>query len=247
MIINTRVLRFLTLSLFIEFLLICGFTAQVKSEIEVRETTTPERLIYQENFDPPGDGKPKDTVGAGSRSGLKCSQDQQPIRPLMPKLNYSLTLKEHPAIFVYLPNTSAKQVVLMFQDESGSSYKPVFLAIDSSGIVSFRLPNNQPPLTVGKNYQWLLAIVCGDNLQPSDPVFRGWVQRVASTPESRQLQQKSVLEQMQWYGQNGYWYDWLEVMVQARKTQPNDAKISSQWREMLQLVGLDAIASELLN
>jgi hypothetical protein len=245
----TTALKFLSLGLFIELLLIFGFPYQVKSEVEVREIATPERMIFQENFDPPGDGKPKDTVGAGSRDNLKCSQDEQPIRSLMPKQNYGLTLQEHPTIFVYLPNTSAKQVVLTFQDEAGNYSERVFLAIASrSGIANFKLPDKQPPLAVGKNYQWSLAIVCGETLQPSDPVFRGWVQRVARTAElERQLQQKSVIEQMQWYSKNGYWYDWLEVMVQAKRAQPNDPKVSSQWREMLQLVGLGAIASEVLN
>lgn len=241
--------RISRLSLSIILLLTLGFPAQVKSEVEVRETKTPQQQIFQDNFDPPGDGKPKDTVGAGSRDGLMCSQDEQPIRPLMPKRNYGLTLAEHPTIFVYLPNTSARQVVLTFQDEAGNSYKPLFLAIASrNGIAGFSLPDNQLPLLVGKNYKWSLAVVCGDTLQPSDPVFRGWVQRVARTADlERELQKKSVIEQMQWYAKNGYWYDWLEVMVQVRRTQPNDAKIASQWREMLESVGLGAIASEVLN
>ena len=240
--ITTEILKLLSLGLFMELLLTFGFPNQVKSEVQVRDISTPEQLIFQENFDPPGDGKPKDTVGAGSRDGLSCPQDEQPIRPLMPKGNYGLTLAEHPAIFVYLPNTSAKQVVLTFQDESGNSSERVFLAIASrSGITSFKLPDQQPSLTVGKNYQWSLAIVCGETLQPSDPVFKGWVQRVARTANlEQQLPQKSVIEQLQWYSKNGYWYDWLELMVQARRTQPNDAKVSSQWREMLQLVGLDS-------
>lgn len=241
--------KVLSVVLAIEFILMI-FPLQVKSVGEVKETTTPEQLIFQENFDPPGDGKPKDTVGAGSRNGLKCSQDGQSIRSLMPKSNYGLTLQEHPQVFVYLPNTSAKQVVLKFEDESGSSSsQPVFLEIVShSGIASFRLPANQPPLIVGKNYQWSLAVVCGEMLQPSDPVFQGWVQRVGRTTNlERELKQKSRLEQMQWYGTNGYWYDWLKEMVQLRQ-EPGvyDPKIINQWREMLESVGLGAIASDIL-
>jgi Domain of Unknown Function (DUF928) len=237
------ILKVLSLGLCIELLLVV-FPTQVKSQTEFRTTNIAEKLIFQENFDPPGDGKPKDTVGAGSRSGLKCVQDEQSIRPLMPKRNYGLTLEEHPTVFVYLPNTSAKRVVLTFQDETGNSSERVFLAIASGrGIASFRLPDNQSPLTIGKNYQWSLAVVCGETLQPSDPVFRGWVQRVARTANS---EQKSLLAQMQWYGKNGYWYDLLKVMMQVKRTQPNDASMINQWREILQSVGLGEIASEIL-
>ena len=98
----------------------------------------------------------------------------------MPKGNHGLTLAERPTIFVYLLNTSAKQVVLTFQDESGDTFKPVFLEINPEGvaeniasrsmIASFRLPDDQPPLTVGKNYQWSLTVICGETLQLNDPI-----------------------------------------------------------------------------
>jgi len=49
MIKTTHFFRTLTLSLAIKLLLI-GFPALVKSQVEIRETNTPERMIFQENF-----------------------------------------------------------------------------------------------------------------------------------------------------------------------------------------------------
>ncbi|MBD2603759.1 hypothetical protein H6G81_04245 [Scytonema hofmannii FACHB-248] len=63
-----------TLLVSLQILLSLGLTTQVKSELETRSTFLAEKIIFTENFDPPGKGKPKDTFGAGSRGRLKCHQ-----------------------------------------------------------------------------------------------------------------------------------------------------------------------------
>ena len=246
MIARSYLLKFLIISLFAEVLVTHGIPAQAQSQLESKNATRAERIVFDKNFDPPGDGAPQDTSGAGSRDGLKCPQDEQPIRPLMPQRNYGLTLEERPSIFIDLPKTSAKQVVLTFRDEAGNSYERAYLPIsDRTGIVSFTLPNEKPPLAVGKNYQWSLIVVCGETVQPDDPIFKGWVQRAARTSALEQeLGQKSMIEQAAWYAAKGYWYDMLRVMVQARRSQPNDVKLATMWRELLESVGLGASASE---
>ena len=56
---NSSVLfKFLTLALSVELLLIADLPAQAQLGLGTRSTTLPERLIFQENFDPPGDGEP---------------------------------------------------------------------------------------------------------------------------------------------------------------------------------------------
>lgn len=236
--------RILPLTLSLGFLVTPSLPTHAQSKLGIRSASIPQRIIFQENFEPPGEGEPQDTSGAGSRDGLRCSQDEQPIRPLMPKRNYGLTLEEHPSIFVDLPETSARQVVLTFQDETGESYERAFLPIaDRTGIVSFTLPADKPPLAVGKNYQWSLVVVCGETVQPDDPIFRGWVQRVARSPElERTLAQKPAIEQAVWYAEQGYWYDLLAVMAQARRSHPNDANLTKLWQDVLDAVEPGAIA-----
>ncbi|NET37119.1 MAG: hypothetical protein F6K19_34700 [Cyanothece sp. SIO1E1] len=59
-----------------------GLTANAHSGLGTTTTTIPERFILQGNFEPPGDGKPKDTSGAGSRTMLNCPLHERPVRPL---------------------------------------------------------------------------------------------------------------------------------------------------------------------
>lgn len=241
---RNRCLKVLVLGLLLE--MIVSFAPQSHSVLEAREVVSSKQIVFQENFDPPGDGQPQDSAGAASRDGMKCSTDKQPIQPLMPKRNYGLTLEERPSIFVYLPKTSAKKVVLVLRDETGGYSEKVFFPITASeGIVSFTLPDQAPPLAVGKNYQWSLVVVCQETVKPSDPVFSGWVQRVARTSELEgELRQKSVTQKAVLYGAKGYWYDTLKTIAQERRSHPDDPKLTTLWQDLLKSVGLDAIASE---
>ena len=71
----------------VEILLKLSLPTEAWSQSKTRSTTLPERLIFQDDFDPPGRGKPKDTSGAGSRNEVGCFQEKQPVSPLMIKEN----------------------------------------------------------------------------------------------------------------------------------------------------------------
>jgi Domain of Unknown Function (DUF928) len=229
----------------VELVLASSLPARSQSNTALRGFSS-NPIVFQEHFEPPGDGEPESTVGAGSRDSLSCSKEELPIHVLMPERNYGLTLQERPQISIYLPETSAQQVLLSFQEESGENYQRVFLPISRErGITSFALPDSAKALTAGKNYQWSLSIVCGEAPEPDNPVFRGWVQRVETTPEfERELSQKSPIEQANWYGERGYWYDMLAVMLEARQLQPDDLDVASLWQNLLTSVGLDEVASK---
>lgn len=234
--------KFLTLSLLLISLLIIGLSERAQSSL--LSTFSPIRTV-QAKFKPPKTSKPKDSSGAGSRDGLSCA-GEQPIQVLMPHGNYGLTYQERPSIYIKLAaKTKAQRVVLAFHSEALKSYQRVFVPINSSGIISFSLPSDKKALVPGQNYQWSLAVVCGNTLQPDDPVFRGWVQRVARTPEiERQRLQKSIIEQITWLADKGFWYDMLDVMIKARLERPKDAQLANIWKNILQDSGLDAVISE---
>ncbi len=234
--------KFLTLSLLLISLLIIGLSRRAQSSL--LSTYIP-KLTVEAKFKPPKTSKPKDSSGAGSRDELSCA-GEQPIQVLMPRDNYGLTYHERPSIYIKLADrTKAQKVVLAFQDESHKSYQRVFLPINSSGIIRFSLPLDKKALVPGQNYQWSLAVVCGATLQPDDPVFKGWVQRVALTPEiEKQRLQKSTIEQIRWYAEQGFWYDMLDVIIKARLETPKDAQLTTMWKSILQSAGLDAAISE---
>lgn len=172
-------------------------------------------IAFNNNFEPPGDDAPDSTVGAGSRTNSACPGDEGNLRSHMPERNYGLTTKDQPGIYVQLSNTTAQQVVLAFRNEANTYYERAFLPlpdIDSQAetLIRFALPDQAPPLAVGENYHWTLVLVCGETVQPDDPILTGWVQRTATFP-SRPIKHGAV----EWLAQNGYWYDLLDALYRV--------------------------------
>ncbi|HAC65914.1 MAG TPA: hypothetical protein DCF68_20870 [Cyanothece sp. UBA12306] len=199
---------------------------------------------------PPEDMKPKRTRSAGSRNNGQCSQDTQTanltdaestknnMMPLVPSSGFGLTLAKKPTLWVYLPETSAKQVVLSIQEEGITHHSQTFISITGkSGMIKLQPSGDSPPLEVGKSYQWAVILVCGKRPSPNDPVVTSWVRRVALADP---IQQGSMLDRASWYGEQGIWYDALTYLMQARKSQPNNQQLIDIWTEFLQSGGLNS-------
>lgn len=221
---------FLTLSSLAIICLTLSLTVSIKAESEPKKETdsnSQEKIVFVDDFEPPGDDKPKDTGAGGSRDGLRCSATQPPIQALMPSGNFGLTYSPQPNIYLYLPQTNAKQVVLAIQDEAGTQYARAFLPIETnSDIASFSLPEDKISLRSGKNYQWKISVICGEHLKPGDPTFTGWLQKVEPTDTQKQLTVNPDKEQIRSLGERGYWYDMLDAI--ARSSPDN-------WQQVLEL------------
>lgn len=231
---TSSTLRFLNLSLS-AVILIYTLPTQAQPRLGSNANSLSQEIVFQDAFEPPGEPQPKDTKGSGSRDeGKKCSANEQEIKTLMPDGNYGLTLHKLPSVFVRLPKTKARKVMLSFREIAGEYYQRAFLPITSNGIVSFSLPEDKPALKVGKNYQWSLVVVCGNTVQPDDPTFIGWVQRVERTNQiDNQLIGKSAIAKAKWYAQRGYWYEMVGEIQQARKNQPGNTQLSAILQELV--------------
>jgi hypothetical protein len=206
---------------------------------------------------PPNDGKPDNTLGAGSRNDWRCQQTAKspantsantpPLMALVPPTtNYGLTLAERPTLLVYLPKTSAKQVVLSIREEGTHHHsQTLFSTTGESGIFQFKPPDTSPALEIGKNYQWAVVLVCGEKPGPNDPAIVTWIRRVnPSSLHSAQIDRKTALEKAMWYGKQGIWYDTLATLTQARQAQPDNKALIGIWIEFLQSEGFGVIATE---
>lgn len=204
-------------------------------------------------FNPPRDGKPDDTAGGASR-GNGCPQELLNIggciTPLMPGTNKGLTVSDRPTFLFYLPETSAKEIFFSLADENNNNHYQTKITLNGkSGIVSFQLPNNAPTLEIGKNYKWTFVLIGAQGLRPDSPGVQGQIRRIkANSAMNSQLQKATLLERAALYGKNGIWFETVLMLAEAKRLQPSDATIASNWQELLKLAGLEAIASKpLLN
>ncbi len=206
-------------------------------------------------FKPPaGDRRPDRTVGAGSR-GQQCPQDlasapapgglsrQPPLMALVPPSNVvGWTVAERPTFWVYLPQTSARQVVLSLQKEDASYHSQrIFPVPSTAGIFSLQPPADAPPLKIGEIYQWAVVLVCGERPGPNDPAIAAWVRRVAP---SSSIGQGTALDQASWNGQQGLWYDMLTVLGQELRSKPANSDLTGTWADVLKSEGLEIISLE---
>lgn len=203
---------------------------------------------FKVTFNPPTADKPKRTIGGASRTIGECINQAEkstlPFTPLLPDSTYGLTTAAYPTVLAYIPKTSANKVFFSWQDEDGNEHYQTILPMENkSGIVSLTLPETAPPLQVGKNYQWALALMCDGKLQPDSPVVRGEIRRVEMASSlSDRLQTANNLETAAIYGEAGIWYETASTMTQLVENRPNDAFLVANWRDLLSSVGLEQVA-----
>jgi hypothetical protein len=161
---------------------------------------------------------------------------------LVPTTNRGLTLAARPTFWIYLPATTAKQVVLSLREEGTKHHSQTFFPITrTSGIISLQPSEDSFPLEVGKTYQWAVVLICGERPNPNDPAIASWVRRVARTQPTNQ---GTALARAAWYGEQGVWYDALDSLAEARRSQSNNQSLIVIWTDFLNSVGLKAIATE---
>lgn len=227
-----------------------AFAAPLPAKAIARGKVSTAKVLFKP---PAGDKRPNRTVGAGSR-GRQCPQDiaaasipdgilhQPPLSAIVPTTNAGLTVAERPTFWAYLPQTSAKQVVLSVQKEDASYHAQwLFPAPEASGIFSFQPPADAPSLKVGETYQWAVVLVCGERPNPNDPAIAAWVKRV---PPSQLPAQETPLDRVFRNAEQGLWYDMVTALAQERKSQPNNPTLTEAWADVLSAQGLEPISQE---
>jgi hypothetical protein len=206
-------------------------------------------------YKPPGDlGKPP-TTGGGTRGNLKCAQDtalpepQPPLTPLMPLLapnvgTVGLTVSERPEFFVYVPQTSATEAEFILIDEENNDVYQASLPLSGeAGIVSVNLPEDRPPLEVGKNYRWFFVVVCDPDNRQEELVVGGWTQRRELETDLAVKLERAIRpsDRSFIFAQNGIWHDSLSILAKEIRNSNRNALAIVQWKLLLESAGLDTV------
>jgi hypothetical protein len=200
-------------------------------------------------FTPPAREAPKRTTGGGSRDDGKClsssNATEVAIAPLLPDTNLGLTVAERPTVFVYVGKTAAKEAFFSIQDEQENHhYQTTIKLPEQASAIGIQLPNEAPPLQVGKNYKWSLVLICGQQLEPDHPKATGWIHRIESYASRAQYESTVSLKSVLKLADAGLWYDTISRLAQLRQVQPKNPHLAAHWEELLTSVGLDEMATE---
>jgi Domain of Unknown Function (DUF928) len=205
-------------------------------------------------FKPPGEPAPKDTAGGASRNGFgettACSSARtgigKSVTVVLPKTtNIGFTLTEHPTVFVYIPQTTARKAFFSVQDQDNNNVYQTDINLPSqSGVMQLKLPPNAPGLKTNKNYKWSLVMIYTADLEPDSPFVSGWIRRVEYKTNIRNNNKTITLDSVSKLAEKGIWYDALANLAQLRMNQPNNQLLAASWQDLLDSVGLNAIANE---
>jgi hypothetical protein len=254
-----RYLVALSTPLLLEVVMISGFLTTAQAQTKTPTQTSPAPKQKQVTFEPRKDQPaPSTTVGGGRRNDGKCSQDRkasgqsttepqsldQLLTPLLrsPVTDPQLTVSPRPTFLVYVPQTSAKAMELTLERDGKGIYKTSVNLSGTPGIISIKLPANAPELKIGKDYKWLVSMVCGSGA-PEDSFVEGSVRRIQPDSTLSQIDRAKSLEKVALYAKSGVWFDAVATLAALRKAQPNDPQVVSAWENLLKDAGLGAIAN----
>ncbi|HBB35481.1 MAG TPA: hypothetical protein DDZ80_18830 [Cyanobacteria bacterium UBA8803] len=244
-------------ALSLELSILPFFATQVQAQVEPVNSGSQQSLrdVVQIRFkSPPGQGEPKQSGTTGSRG--KCYQDKDQrsssLTPLLPSTNQGLTMAERPTFFVYVPPTLAQIAEFVLIDRTDKNkprevYYKTFSLPQVSGIVSVKLPTEQPPLEIGRDYQWSFTLFCDSDERSDDISVYGWVKRTApNLAVSNALENAKPLERAALYGEYGMWQELLTTLADLRRSQPENSTLASIWNQLLksESVKLDKISQE---
>ncbi|GAB1543496.1 hypothetical protein NUACC21_61710 [Scytonema sp. NUACC21] len=211
--------------------------------------STPVAIKFQSPPPPPDRGEPTGRAQGGAGRGCVPTA----LVPLTKSNNgdslWGLTVAERPQFWFSVPrNLTPKDAVeFVLEDDQGKEVYKTRLKNTNipQGIVSFTIPQQTPPLQIGKIYNWSFSIYCDYKTVEDRPgTVRGRIQRnpISTTLKNQLADAKTPIAQATAYAQNSIWFDALTVLaVNMRDKKEKD--ISSAWTQLLEQANLQQVVS----
>jgi hypothetical protein len=232
-----------------------GVDAPADSQPRI-ELESPSAQPAPGEFTPPAPGLPGRREAGGTRGSGRCIDnlqldDAQNLVALIPMDNYGRTLSGYPTLFWRVPSNQAEAIELVLFDEADNEiYRTVLQITGEAGIVSLSFPAHagMPPLEIDELYRWSFSLICDSADRSADVYTEGWIQRVE--PDSDlvdEIEAAAERDRPSIYAAAGLWHDALTAIAEQRRANPQSEAAVARWRNLLESVGLGAVADESLN
>lgn len=211
-----------------------------------------ETVQASQKKDDSNQGWPNRRISGGSRG---CPAEQPCPPQLMALVPDGLlaTVSAFPTLLFYLPtraNSQAVNIELVVLDENERLvYEKTLTNNPAAAILQLSL---QPSATFAglephRPYKWYLAIINNPLDRSHDTIVEGWIERVPlSEAISRQVEQMSPLQQVQWYQSQHFWLEAASKLLTIQQSRPEDRQLSSLWQQMLTSLQLPLTGEEFL-
>ncbi|MEH2286836.1 DUF928 domain-containing protein [Nostoc sp.] len=218
---------------------------------------------------PENRGAPRDRRGAGTRGDCPVSSvTNKPLTALVPLVSktanqkqaitgkdttqyvLSLTTDKHPTFWFYVPylpkNINSVKFVLLDEKNNSLTKEPIPISLSNTpGVIRISVPTTEKPLEIGQYYHWYFLIDCNPQSRSEDIAVEGLVERIVPKDElTRRLQTATPRQRVALYAQAGIWQDALTTLGELRTRQSQDASLATDWKDLLDSVGLEDISTE---
>ena len=196
-----------------------------------------------------GDGTNNSVPGGTRSAGEGCfNEGQKPITPLIPKTNkkLGLTLASHPTILIYVQKNTAIAGEFILKDSSEQKvYEDIVSLPNSQGIIEIKIPTEESELKVNETYSWTFTLICEASIPGIEAVVEGSIQRVNPT-ENLRIKLLQAPESDHWliYSEAGIWYETVVTLAEEIRSNPNSVKLNSEWKNLLNSVGLSEVVKD---
>nr|WP_161825716.1 DUF928 domain-containing protein [Petrachloros mirabilis] len=186
-------------------------------------------------------GKAGNREGAATRTG-RCQADMSPpLTTLVPVNHAGWTAAEYPTVYWFTPENTFNYLRFTLAQaisptEEVALYSTSFRITGKAGISRLTLPAHAtlPPLETGKDYRWMVELVCDPNEPSGNQVADGWLQYVRASPSlMAQVESARPEQRHEVYAQAGYWYDALRELAILRESNPTNDTLSRAWQDLL--------------
>ncbi|MEQ8996943.1 MAG: DUF928 domain-containing protein [Coleofasciculus sp. B1-GNL1-01] len=179
--------------------------------------------------------------GTAMRDEFCVSVTSQPLTALVSADNLGTTVSAYPTLWFYLPldhsETITKARFVLFDENQRLVLDQTMALPDAPGIVSVKLPETEPPLEVGKRYNWFFQVLCDEQERSRNPWVSGWVERVEASSELvRQLETLPESEQYRAYLDHGISQEALTQLAWHRSVH------AEPWMSLLGYFKLEGVA-----
>jgi hypothetical protein len=196
-----------------------------------------------QRFNPKNRGLPGRRQGGGTRG--ECVTQKAAVTAIMPIDNFGVTVSDRPTIYWSVNSSEIKQAsIVILNDKNEEVYAGDFAVPAKSGLMSFTLPKQAKPLTVGKSYYWRAAMICDQDDLSGSVVTEGWMRRDEMTAGLQQkLNAASPEQRSTILATAGNWYEQVAESANLQQTQPNNASIQANWQALLKSVELNNLVA----
>lgn len=195
-------------------------------------------------FRPPSRGTPSITRGGASRGDIAAVKQ---LQVLAPAKHPGFTTAERPSLLVYVPQTTAKLIKVSLRSPDGKRtlFRKEVAVPAKPGILQLELADTTvEPLAPNQPYRWYVSLVNNALDRSTSTIIEGRIERIQ--PNAALTQRLATTDPNRRafvYADAGIWWDTVLTLNTLRQQQPNNPTLNADWKNLLESVGLGAIAT----